>query len=340
MIPQALESGISVVVPVYNSMGSLPKLAAKLEPVLAGTGGRFELILINDDSRDKSWDVITNLAHQYSWVRGFNLMRNYGQHNALLCGIRAAKFDIIVTIDDDLQHSPEDIPKLIQKLDEGFEVVYGTPQQEQHGLGRDLASKITKIVLQSAMGAATARHVSAFRVFRTHLRLAFSDYRSPYLSIDVLLTWGTTRFTAVPVKHEPRTIGTSNYTLKKLILHALNMMTGFSTLPLRGASISGLGFALFGMLVLIYVLVRYALTTAPVPGFAFLACTIAIFSGVQLFALGVMGEYLARIHLRLMERPTYTVTQTTENGIDVLRPPTGGEVMSIATPMATPAHPL
>ena len=135
------------------------------------------------------------------------MSRNYGQHNALLCGIRAARYPIIVTLDDDLQNPPEEIDKLIAALDDGADVVYGTPENEQHGFLRDQSSRITKLALQSAMGAETARNVSAFRAFRTRLRDAFATYRGPYVSIDVLLTWGTTRFSHITVRHEPRAIG-------------------------------------------------------------------------------------------------------------------------------------
>lgn len=304
--------GISVVVPVYNSEGSLDALIARLEPVLRQTSLPFETILINDGSRDKSWDVIQNLAAKNDWVRGINLMRNYGQHNTLLCGIRSAKFDMTVTIDDDLQNPPEEIPGLLSKLGEGVDVVYGTPAKEQHGLWRDLASQITKVMLQRAMGAATARHVSAFRAFRTRVREAFADYRSPFVSIDVLLTWGTTKFATVQVRHDARTIGMSNYTLKKLIIHAMNMLTGFSTWPLRFASFVGFAFTLFGLTILCYVVGRYLFQGSAVAGFPFLASIVSIFAGAQLFALGIMGEYLARLHYRMMERPTYTVSSTVE----------------------------
>ncbi len=166
---------VSVVVPVYKSSAVLPLLAEELQRVLNGCASRYELILVNDASPDQSWQVITELARQYQWVEGINLMRNVGQHNALLCGIRAAKYEIIVTIDDDLQNPPAEIPRLLAKLEEGFDVVYGTPEQERHGLLRDLASKITKLVLQNAMGAEIARNISAFRVFRTKVREAFQN---------------------------------------------------------------------------------------------------------------------------------------------------------------------
>jgi undecaprenyl-phosphate 4-deoxy-4-formamido-L-arabinose transferase len=272
-----------------------------------------ELILVNDGSRDRSWEIIENLAAQYPWIRGLNLMRNYGQHNALLCGIRAAQHEVIVTMDDDLQTPPEEVPGMLAELERGHDVVYGTPRKEAHGFLRDVASRITKLALQSAMGAETARNVSAFRVFRTHLRDAFSNYAGPFVSIDVLLTWGTKRFSAVRVRNDPRTVGVSNYAFGKLVAHAMNMMTGFSTMPLQIASVTGFLFTLFGFGVLLFVLGRYLIQGSPVPGFPFLASVIAIFSGAQLFALGIIGEYLARMHFRMMDRPSYTVLTATKS---------------------------
>jgi glycosyltransferase involved in cell wall biosynthesis len=301
---------ISVVVPVYNSEGTLGALVSRLGPVLGATGDSYELILINDGSLDRSWEMALQLAAQHDWIMAINLMRNYGQHNALLCGIRAARCDTIVTMDDDLQNPPEEIPKLLVKLAEGYDVIYGAPIRQQHGLWRDLASTATKLALQGAIGARTARRVSAFRAFRTRVREAFADYRGAFVSIDTLLTWGTTKFGAVAVRHEPRTVGASNYTFRKLLAHSLNMMTGFSTLPLRFATYTGFAFTLIGLAVLAVVVFRYFTAGDSVPGFPFLASIIAIFSGAQLFALGIFGEYLARMFVRIIEAPPYVVRDT------------------------------
>ena len=302
--------GLSVVVPVFNSEQSLPILCARLSAVLPQIADRYEVILVNDGSRDRSWPVILGLREQYPWLHAINLMRNYGQHNALLCGLRAAREDVIVTMDDDLQHPPELIPVLLGKLAEGYDVVYGTPTEEQHGALRDIASRMTKLVLQGAMGAETATKVSAWRVLRREVTSAFGAYQNSFVSIDVLLTWGTTRFSWVPVRHDRRTIGTSNYTVARLMRHALNMVTGFSTAPLQFASFVGFFFTLFGIGVLIYVVGRYFISGGSIPGFPFLASVIAIFSGAQLFALGIIGEYLARMHTRSLDRPAYVVRES------------------------------
>jgi undecaprenyl-phosphate 4-deoxy-4-formamido-L-arabinose transferase len=303
---------LSVVIPVYRAAASLVELHQRVAGVLAEYPGGFEIVFVEDFGGDESWDVIQGLARADPRVRGMKLSRNYGQHNALLAGIRAARGTLILTMDDDLQHPPEELPKLFAKLDEGYDVVYGPPETEQHGILRNWASQITKIALEKAMGAETARKISALRVFRAELRNAFADYRSPSVNVDVLLTWATTKFAFAPVRHDERKYGTSGYTVKQLLTHAINMMTGFSTLPLQFASILGFFFAFVGFVLLIYVVVRYFIDGSTVPGFPFLAAIIAIFSGAQLFALGIIGEYLARMHFRTMERPAYAVRASTD----------------------------
>jgi undecaprenyl-phosphate 4-deoxy-4-formamido-L-arabinose transferase len=307
----SLRTSISAVVPAYNSELSLAELARRLKPVLDAVATDYELILVDDGSRDGTWSVIEGLARDHNWVRGVHLMRNYGQHNAVLCGIRLARYELTLTLDDDLQHPPEEIPKLLEKLTPDKDVVYGTPEQETHGLWRNAASQVTKIALQSAMGAPIARKAGPFRLFRTRIRDAFAPYDGPYVSVDVLLTWGTTRFTAVNVRHERRTLGTSNYTFRKLVVHALNMITGFSTWPLQLSSLIGLFFTVVGIFALFFVIIRYLIQGGSVPGFSFLASMIAIFSGATLFSLGIIGEYLARMHARSMQHPTYAVRETT-----------------------------
>jgi undecaprenyl-phosphate 4-deoxy-4-formamido-L-arabinose transferase len=285
---------------------------ARLQPVLQAITPDFEAILVNDGSQDTTWSVIQQLAARHSWVRGVNLLRNYGQHNAVLCGVRLAGYDITITMDDDLQHPPEEVPRLLDKLRLGYDVVYGAPEREQHGLWRNVASRITKLVLQNAMGADSARHVSAFRAFRTQIRDAFANAQGPFIALDVLLTWGTARFSWVRVRHDPRRIGVSNYTVRKLLVHAVTLMTGFSTLPLQLASLVGFASTAFGVIVLGYVLGHYLIHGGQVPGFSFIASAIAIFSGAQLFALGIFGEYLARVHARTMDRPAYSVREETD----------------------------
>jgi glycosyltransferase involved in cell wall biosynthesis len=299
-----LRNGLSVVVPVFNSADTISQLVDRIEQVMTREQHQFEIILVDDGSRDESWKQIVAVAESRPSIVPVRLTRNFGQHNALLCGLRKARFATTVTIDDDLQHPPEEIPRLLERLTEA-DVVYGAPTKQQHGFLRNLASTMTKIALSGGMGAENARHLSAFRAFRTSLRDGFEGFSAPNVSLDVLLTWATSRFTYIEVEHQPRAEGSSNYTVRRLLAHALNMITGFSVLPLQIASILGMSATVFGGGLLAYLLIRWAIGGVTVPGFTFIASAIVLFGGVQLFALGLIGEYIARIHVRSMGRPAY-----------------------------------
>ncbi len=301
---------LSVVIPVYKGQASLPELVERLDRALPQAAQEFEGILVNDGSPDESWKVIQELAGRYAWVRGIDLMRNYGQHNATLCGVREARYEVTVTLDDDLQHPPEEIQSLLAKMDEGYDVVYGIPRQRPHSWWRNAFSSFTKRTLARVMGIKTVRDIGSFRAFRTELRRSFENFNSPDLILDVLFSWGTDRFAAVAVDEVPRRAGASSYTFGKLAHMALLVLTGFSTAPLRLASIIGFIFTLFGAAAFFYVVIVY-FTAGSIPGFPFLASIISLFSGAQLFALGIIGEYLARIFDRTAARPCYTVARKT-----------------------------
>ncbi|HEX7555319.1 MAG TPA: glycosyltransferase family 2 protein, partial [Leptolinea sp.] len=162
-----LQPGISVIVPVYNSAVTLNDLIEQLSKVLPSLAGKYEVILINDGSRDNSWETIQNICNKNTWVQGVNMMRNYGQHNALVCGMRLAKYDISVTMDDDLQHPPSEIHKLLEPLSKGSDVVYGVPLKLPHSWWRNAFSRLTKKILAMVMGIPTIRDIGAFRAFRT-----------------------------------------------------------------------------------------------------------------------------------------------------------------------------
>jgi undecaprenyl-phosphate 4-deoxy-4-formamido-L-arabinose transferase len=272
----------------------------------------YEVILVNDGSPDDSWQEIERLAKQDRHVRGIDLMRNYGQHNATLCGIRAARYELIITMDDDLQNLPEEMPKLLDKLKEGYDVVYGLARKRQQAWWKNLFSTLIKRAISYVMGVRTVRDIGAFKIFRAELRKSFDGYLGPDVLVDVLLSWGTSRFSSVTVDESPRITGKSNYDLIKLIKVSLLVLTSYTTLPLRLASILGFFFTLLGLGILIYVILTY-FTAGSVPGFPFQASIIAVFSGAQLFALGIIGEYLARMFERTGGRKAYTIGRTTDD---------------------------
>ncbi len=309
-IPTGAPTGVSVIVPVYQSDASLRELVDRVDRALSGSHD-YEVILVDDGSAPRTWAAIDEISRSHPAVTGLRLSRNFGQHNALIAGLREARFPLCVTIDDDLQNPPEEIPRLIDYLEsEGLDVVYGVPDQVEQTLFRRLSGRISKRAMSTALGMKSAPDVSSFRIFRTRLRDAFSGSLGTNVSLDALLSWASSRFGSITVTHAPRSEGTSNYSFSKLLRFALDTTTGYSAVPLQIASITGLLAAVFGVIVLAFVVLRPIITGETVPGFPFLASTIAIFSGVQLFTLGIIGEYLARMHFRIMSKPTYVVWET------------------------------
>lgn len=303
-------NSISVVIPVYNSADTLDQLIDRLIQSLSEMTGNFEILLVNDGSKDQSWEKIESLSKANPNITGINLMRNYGQHNALLCGIRESSKEYIITMDDDLQHPPEEMHKLFLEIEKGFDVVYGIPHKLVHSKWRNFFSRTTKNLLARFLGIKRIKYMSAFRIIRSKVRDAFEKFDSPNVIVDALLTWGTENFGTVEVNEQPRSEGRSNYNILKLVKITMVVLTGFSTIPLRISSIIGFALTIFGVGVLIYVLIRTFLEGS-IPGFPFLASIISIFSGAQLFSLGIIGEYLARIFNRSMNHPAYVIEEKT-----------------------------
>ncbi|WP_067175674.1 glycosyltransferase family 2 protein [Microtetraspora niveoalba] len=304
---------VSVVIPCYRSAGTLPSLLARLVPVLRDLSVPYEVVLVVDGSPDDTWDVASGLAREIAAVRAIHLSRNYGQHNALMAGIREARFDVIVTMDDDLQHPPEQIPLMLATLEgDRLDLVYGVAHEEEHGVIRNLGSRALKTCISGMLGVRSARVISAFRVFRTRLREGFEELSGPHFSVDVALSWTTTRVGFVHVHMDRRRHGRSNYTPSLLIRHAVSLLLGYSTAPLRVASYLGFLVGTFGLLLGASVLWRFATGETTVAGFTTIASMVALFSAAQLIAVGVLGEYVGRIHSSGMGRPTYVVRERAE----------------------------
>lgn len=314
----ACADGLTVVIPCYRSEDSLEPLLAELVPVLEALTPSHEVLLVVDGSPDETVGTARRLARQFGphVVRVIELRRNYGQHNALLAGVAQARFGVTVTMDDDLQHRPDQIATLLDPLrNERVDLVYGVPLEEEHGLRRSLASRAVKSALAVA-GVPNARDVSAFRAFRTDLRDAFAHVTDPFVSLDVVLSWGTTAVARVPVRMEQRTIGTSGYTLRTLIGHAATMVTGYSVVPLRLVTWLGLLISAFGLLALVSVLVGYWTGRIQVAGFTTVVAMLGLLSGTLMLCLGIVGEYLGRLHVRSMQRPAYVVRPTPTGDTD------------------------
>jgi len=313
---------ISVVVPCYKSGLTLPELVARLQVELPLVADQYEIILVVDGSPDDTYSVARQLENgDPEHLRTLLLRRNYGQHNALLAGLSRVRYDITVTMDDDLQHRPEELTRLVAPLaDPLVDMVYGVATEEEHGFFRSLASRVVKGALALA-GVPNARSVSAFRAFRTNLREGFEHVADPFISLDVVLSWTTTAVRRVDIQMDQRTVGSSSYTLRALVRHAFNMVTGYGTVPLKLVTWLGLACSIFGFGLLVFVLVSFVRGEIQVAGFTTLASMIALFSGAMMLSIGVLGEYLGRLHFRSMQRPTFLVRVDSHEEVAVAHPP-------------------
>jgi len=306
VLERPIARSVSVVIPVYRSTTSLIPLVNRLEEALVGC--EFEIILVDDGSPAATWEIAADLAKTHASVRAIRLGRNFGQHNALIAGIRSARHAVIVTMDDDLQNPPEEVPRLLAALGPSVDVVYGVSPNVAQTAWRRFGSSLARRII-SRLGAVNVTQMSSFRVIRRDLRESFPEDLGPSVSLDAMLSWVTERFETIEVEHADRHDGKSNYSASRLVRFALDVTTGYSAVPLQIALTLGLATAAFGVAVLAYVLIRFAVSGTSVAGFPFLASIIAIFSGVQLLTLGVIGEYLARMHFRIMRKPTYVIAE-------------------------------
>lgn len=299
----------------------LPKLVERIDAVMPHVTSAYEVILVVDGSPDReTWEAAHQLALLHPPVTAIRLARNYGQHNALIAGMRAARHDVIITMDDDLQHPPEEIPKLIEALTDDLDLVYAQSVEEEHGVMRSLASRIVKAALAKVMGVRDAGVLSAFRIFRTFLRGAFDNVSGPHVSVDVALSWATTRVGAVTVRMDDRAEGNSGYTFRSLVRHALNLILGYSTKPLRMVTYLGFLVGICGLVLATIVLWSYFAGDTTIAGFTTIASMVSIFASAQLIAIGGLGEYIGRIHSSGMGRPTYVIRErvSSDSAIDVI----------------------
>jgi glycosyltransferase involved in cell wall biosynthesis len=301
------ELELSIVVPVYNSAGTLAKLLERLTQTIQAITHSYEIILLDDGSHDDSWAVIQSLRKDYdSHLVTIQLMRNYGQHNTLMCGLGVARGEYVVTLDDDLQNPPEEIPKLLAHIKQhSLDLVYGCPAKREHAGWRNLGSSIVWHFYRTVFHNPVTP--TPFRIMSYKLAQSVMFYDLNFTYLDGLLAWCTSRIAGIEVEHHPRSQGSSGYSLGKLLGLALNLYTNFSLIPLQ--VVSGLGFfsAGFGFLIGGWYFIQFISSNVDVPGYASTIIAIFILGGAQLLALGVIGEYLGRLHLNVNRKPQYLI---------------------------------
>jgi dolichol-phosphate mannosyltransferase len=298
---------LSVVIPVYNSAATAEELCRRLESTLSAMGISFEVVLVNDGSRDRSAEVYGALAKSHPNFRLVKLVRNFGQHQAITAGMALARGNWIVLMDDDLQNPPEEIPKLYAKAREGFDVVYGARAVRGDSWLRCKLSGFAQRLLCGLFGTQPKDAVSSFRILSRRVADEYLKLREQHTYVAALISWMGFPDASVPVRHEPRKEGRSNYSYLKLWRLWLNICFGFSDRPLQAAMWAGCLFSLLAFVLFVRTIIVYFIANQPLMGYASLFAGQMLFSGIMLLVLGVIGEYLARIYNEVRGRPTYIV---------------------------------
>jgi undecaprenyl-phosphate 4-deoxy-4-formamido-L-arabinose transferase len=303
------DHAISVVVPAYRSARILPNLVEAIEGPLSQVAGPsgYELILVHDCGPDDTWERIVALAHARPWLRGIDLSRNAGQHNAIMAGLSVARGEYVVTMDDDLQHDPADIPRIVECLRQGADVCYVQFESRKHAAWKRLGSAFNDRVARWLLRKPAGLYLSPYRGLRRHVVKQMLRYTGPFVYVDGLVLQSTSNISTIRAKHHQRSDGESGYSLRKSISLWLQMATSFSVAPLRLASLAGIAFSIAGFLAAVVLVLQKLLDPATAVGWTSLIVVVLIIGGVQLLALGVIGEYVGRVLLNVANRPQFVV---------------------------------
>jgi polyisoprenyl-phosphate glycosyltransferase len=308
-------TNVSILIPVYKNDGGLDELVRRISAGMAHSAyaNSFELILVDDCSPDNSWEVIQRLAKTHAFVQGATLSRNFGQHNAIMAGLNLVSGQYIVLMDDDLQHPPEAIPSMLDKLVAGADVCYTNYTNRQHAAWKIAGSKFNDMMASWLLSKPKGLYLSSFKALKRGVVDQIRNHEGPFAYLDGLILDITRRIATVEIQHGTRAYGEGNYSFKKSISLWLRMVTGTSIVPLRLVTLMGALIALLGFLGAVFIVISNFLYPAESKGWASIIVTILLVSGFQTLFIGVLGEYLGRIHLRLNNKPQYLFRYTTQN---------------------------
>lgn len=305
---------ITFIIPCYNSESTLHNVVKNLiETVLRNNINSYEIILINDGSQDLTSDIIEELCHSNSCITGISFCKNFGQHSALMAGFRQGSGDIYVCLDDDGQTPPEESFRLIDKLYQGYDVVYAKYEEKKHSFFRNWGSKINSKMTEFLLNKTPDLYISSYFACKKYIRDSIITYHYPYPYVIGLVLRATKNITNVTVNHKVRTSGTSGYTIKKLINLWLNGFTAFSIKPLRIATFFGLLFSLFGFFYATFAIVNKIVNPNVLVGWSSMIAALMIIGGIILFMLGLIGEYIGRIYICINNSPQYVIKETINN---------------------------
>ncbi len=307
---------ISIVIPVYNSSHNLENLVSEIYNIFKNNFKSYELILVDDKSLDNSWEIIKNLCKKYKFIKGVELRKNVGQHNAILAGLKFSTGKFIITMDDDGQNSPENIVDLYKEISKGYDICYANYLIKKHNFFRKAGSNLNNIFVTFLFKKPLDLYLTSFRIFTNEIKDELVKNKSSSIYLDGLLISITSNISKIYVDHQERQYGKSNYTFRKLLNLWIQMATGFSVAPLRLASILGLFFSLIGFLMSFW-LVFIRVPTSEVPmGWTSLIVVTLFLGGIQLVALGAIGEYLGRTFLSVNNYPQYSINSVLNNSDD------------------------
>lgn len=305
---------VSFVIPCYRSEKTLEGVITEIKDTMAGLMQYgYEIILVNDCSPDNTWNTIEKLSCENANVIGINLSKNFGQHAALMAGMRESKGDCVICLDDDGQTPANEVGKLLQALEDGHDAVYARYGNKKHSSFRNLGSKVNELMTRVMLGKPKELFVSSYFGVKRFVVEDMIRYQNSYPYVIGLVLRATKNIVNVDVTHREREEGRSGYTLKKLLGLWFNGFTAFSVTPLRIATIVGVGCALLGFAYGLYIFIRRLLDPNMVLGFSSLMCVILFVGGMMMIMLGLVGEYIGRIYISLNNSPQYVIREKTGN---------------------------
>ena len=308
---------ISFVIPCYRSALTIEKVVKEIEDTMPYLPEYdYEIILVNDSSPDDTYGVISKLALGNEKILAINLARNFGQHAALMAGFRHTTGDIVVALDDDGQTPADEVGKLVEKLEEGYDVCYARYEHKKHSFHRNFGSKVNERMTRVMLGKSKELYISSYFAVKRFILNDMLRYENCYPYVIGLVLRTTKNICNVNVNHREREIGTSGYTLKKLLALWMNGFTAFSVVPLRIATYFGLVCAAAGFVYTVLTIIRKIIDNQAPMGYPTLICAVMIIGGVLMMMLGLIGEYVGRMYITMNNAPQYVIKDIVGKGFD------------------------
>ncbi|MCM1153991.1 MAG: glycosyltransferase family 2 protein [Roseburia sp.] len=301
---------VSFVIPCYRSAETIGKVVEEIDSAMAPLGQyQYEIVLVNDASPDDTFEVIRGLCKERKEICGVNLARNFGQHAALMAGFRQARGDIVVCLDDDGQTPADEVSKLLDKIEEGYDAVYARYEVKKHSAFRNFGSRVNEWMTRVMLGKPKELYISSYFAVKRFIADEMVRYANPYPYVIGLVLRTTKNIANVDVKHRERQVGTSGYTIGKLLALWFNGFTAFSIKPLRMATAIGAVSAGVGFLYGIYTIVKKLLNPDVLIGFSSLMSVLVFIGGMVMLMLGIIGEYIGRIYISMNNSPQYVIRE-------------------------------